>query len=251
MRLNYIRTLNHRGEFFSGLFGSLAWGVLSVVTIHVLTSRSDTVYGWSRNELFILIGVTNIIVGSLLRMFNAENFDRMSSTIQHGDLDAILLKPIDSQFMLSFLYIKLHGFIRLFISIVFTFLMLNLAAIPITAFSIISFVFFAILGYLIIYSIWFLVMTFAIRFPDLHNLSEILYTADGITRYPPQVLWATKIFLFLIFIPYTLVVSIPTKALIHKLTFMDSLVTIGTATILFLVSRALWKFALRYYSSAS
>lgn len=251
IKLNYTRALVHRGDFFTGLSGSLAWGIFSIVAVYILSSRSSSIYGWSRGELFILIGVFNIIVGSFFRMVNGANFETMSVNIQRGDLDSLLIKPIDSQFFLSFLHIKLHGLIRFLIAIIYTVIVFNLAHISFTIFSLFLAIFFGIVGFLIIYSTWYLVMTATIWFPDLYNLSEILYTADGITRYPPQVLWAMKAFVFLIFFPYTLVVSVPTKALIHKLTFLDALLAMGFACGLLFLSRKFWKFALRYYTSAS
>lgn len=251
LRLNYVRTINHRGEFYSGLFGSLAWGFFSIVMIAVLTSNSNIIFGWTRGELFVLTGVFNIIVGGFFRMMNAENFDRMTSKISHGDLDEILLKPIDSQFLISFLHIKLHGLFRIFLAILFTAYILSIYNIFVGALNIILFLMFALFGYIIIYSFWYLVMTFAIWFPDLHNLNEITYNTDALTRMPPQVLFAIGIPILLILLPYIFVVSTPTKALIGNLGILEGITAIFVSILLLLLSRAFWKFALRYYTSAS
>ena len=251
MRLNYYRALNHRGEFFSGLVGALMWGIFNVVLIYILSSRSSSLFGWSRGELFVLSGVFNMIVGSFFRMIVAENFDRISGNIQHGNLDTWLSKPVDSQFMLSFLYIKYHGLVRFLLSTIFTGIMLEIAHINVGFLDIIAFIILAVFGLIIMYSIWYLVLTFTIWFPDLTNITEILYTTDSTTRYPPAVLWNTGVFLFLIFLPYTLVVSVPTKALIHKLTINEVGIMIITSLGLLFLSRIFWKFALRSYVSSS
>lgn len=251
MRLNYYRALNHRGEFFSGLVGALMWGVFNVVLIYVLSSRSTSLFGWSRAELFVLSGVFNMIVGSFFRMICAENFDRLPANIQRGDLDTWLAKPVDSQFMLSFLYIKYHGLVRFTLAAIFTGFMLSIAQINVGFLDILTFIILAVFGLTIMYSIWYLVLTFTIWFPDLTNITEILYTTDSTTRFPPGVLWNTGVFLLLIFLPYTLVISVPTKALIHKLTIFDTGIMIVTAFGLFFLSRTFWKFALRHYTSSS
>jgi ABC-2 type transport system permease protein len=251
IKLNYYKTLHHRAEFLTGTLGALMWGIFNITLIYILSSRSSVIFGWSRAELFVLIGVFNIIVGSTFRLICAENFDRFSSNIQHGDLDSWLVKPIDSQFMLSFLYMKFHNLVRLSLAIIFTIYMLYLAQVTASIFTIMQFIVFSFVGLAIIYSFWYLVMTFAIWFPDLHNLTEILYTTDSLTRYPPQVLWKTGVFLLLVFLPYTLVVSVPTKILLNKATFLDIFILLTTAITLTLLSRTFWKFALRYYTSAS
>ncbi len=251
IRLNYHKSIINKGDFFSGLFASICWGIFSVVLIYILSFRSASVFGWTKQELFVLIGVTNIILGSLFRMTATTSLDDMPLLVQHGELDVFLLKPIDSQFLLSFLQIRLYGTLRLIISIIFTLFILHQANIHVTIFSIINFIVLSICGFITVYAIWFLVMTFSIWFPDLHNLSEILYSTDSLTRYPPQVLWAMRIFLFYIFFPYTIAISTPAKALLHKITIFDAALLVFISFGLLYLSKVFWKFALRYYTSAS
>jgi len=251
IRINFHRALVNRGDFFSGLFGSLTWGTFSIVAVYILSARTNSVYGWSRNELFILMGVFNIIVGGMFRGINSLSFDKMSSVIQHGDLDSYLTKPISSQFMISFLEVQIYSVVRIAIAIIFTAYLLIQANIAITFLSVFSFMILAIFGLIIIYSFWFLIMTFLVWYPDLHNLSELLYTSDNLTRYPPQVLGAMGSLLFYFFIPLTFVVSIPTKALLHTVTVFDVVFLILVACGLLFLSRKFWKFALKSYTSAS
>ncbi len=249
--LNYHRALIHKADFLNGLFGSIIWGIFSIVAIFILTSRSPSVFGWSREELFVLIGVFNILIGGVFRTLFSRNFDRFTHMIQYGDLDGLLLKPIDSQFALSFWYISYHGIIRIILSLVYTIIVLSLAHIPLTFVSIITFLSLGIFGIMTLYAVWYLVMTIIVWFPDLHNLVEMLFAVDTLSRYPPQVLWAMRVAVFLIFFPITLTVSIPTKALFHTANGMDALLLICTGLGLFYLSQKFWKFALRYYTSAS
>src|SRR5258708_17314533 len=117
LTLNYHRALIHKADFYNGLFSSIIWGIFSILATYVLTSRSSSVFGWSRAELFVLIGVFNILVGSIFRMFFSRNFDRFAHVIQYGELDGLLLKPLNPQFALSFWYISYHSLVRLVLSI--------------------------------------------------------------------------------------------------------------------------------------
>lgn len=251
IRLNYRRALVHRADFLSGLFGSLTWSIFSIVAIYILSSRASSVYGWSRQELFILIGVFNILVGGTFRTLFARNFNNFPQLMGYGELDSFLLKPLDTQFAISTQRISMYGGVRIFIALIYTFFMIFNAHIAITFFSILSFLLLSIFGLIIMYAMWFLVLTLTVWLPDIYNLEEILYSTDSISRYPPQILSAMKIFVFYIFFPFTLVVSTPTKALLHKLTTFDVLLLVIFACGLLYCSRKFWKFALRYYTSVS
>lgn len=251
IRLNLRRIIMHRSEFISGLFGSLIWSIFSVVAIFILSSRTSSIYGWNRQELFILIGVFNILIGGIFRTLFARNFNYFPQLMRYGDLDGYLLKPIDTQFAISTQRISMHGVPRIFFAIILTFYLISQTNFPITLFNIFSFLTLSVFGLMIMYAVWFLVLTLTVWLPDVYNLEEILYSTDSLSRYPPQILSAMKIFAFYIFFPFTLVVSIPTKALLHKLTMIDVMLIVGFAFGLLFLARKFWKFALRYYTSAS
>lgn len=251
LTLNYHRALIHKADFFNGLFGSIIWGAFSILAIFILTARSATVLGWSRVDLFVLIGVFNILIGGIFRTLFSRNFDRFSHVIQYGELDGLLLKPIDSQFALSFWYFSYHGIIRIILSVLYTVIILGVAHIQITFLSIMTFLFLGFFGIITLYAVWYLVMTVIIWFPDLYNLVELLFAIDTLSRYPPQVLWTMRVAVFLIFFPITLTVSIPAKALIQKATLVDGILLVSTAVVLLYLSQKFWRFALRYYMSAN
>lgn len=247
--LNYARTMAYRADLLNGILASLFWAGFSVIAIYALTAKSPSVFGWTREEIFVLIGVFNIMVGGTFRMLFAKNFDQLTHIIERGELDGVLLKPIDSQFFVSFQYCSLYNGARVIFACIFTAFMLHLANVPFSILALGEFLVLAILGLIILYAVWYIVLTLLIWFPDLYNLAESLYTIDQITRFPPQILNELR-FLFLFF-PLTLVVSIPAKALLQKLTVFDTILIIITAVIMLFVTRTFWKFALRFYTSAS
>ncbi len=251
IKLNYRRSIANRADLFTGLFGSLSWGVFSIVSIYILSARSSSVFGWSRAELFILIGVFNIMVGSTFRMLFSRNFENFSKLMRYGELDGVLLKPLDTQFAVSTQHISLYVIIRAVIACIYTYIVIVQSNAVVSFLSFLSFFILAIIGLILLYACWFLVMTLTVWLPDIYNLDEILYSTDALTRYPPQILNAMKILVFYLFFPFTLVVSTPTKALLHKLSVLDVVILVGFACGLLFISRKFWKFALRYYTSAS
>ena len=184
-------------------------------------------------------------------MFFSKNFDRFSHVIQYGELDGLLIKPINTQFALSFWYISYHSIVRVLLSVFYTGFALSLAHISVNVESIALFLFAGLFGIIILYAVWYLVMTLIIWFPDVYNMVELLFAVDTLSRYPPQVLWTMRVAAFFIFFPMTLIVSVPTKVLLHTVTAVDMTILMGFAVVLFYLSKIFWLFALRYYTSAS
>lgn len=251
LRLNLFVLLNHRINFINSVVSSIGWSCFSIAAILLLTAKNPSVYGWTRDELLILIGCVNIFLG-LFRSIFSKNFERFARAVDLGELDNLLIKPIDSQFLLSFSYINYGGFIRVFLSMVFVWYILSFHLnISITIFDSIFFILFLILGISILYFLWFIILTLTIWYPHLSNINALMYSIDSVIRYPQQMFRQFGNILFFLVFPLTLVVAVPSTILLHKITLYDVLTVLITVVISGYLSRTFWKFALRYYSSAS
>src|SRR3989344_7678647 len=117
LKINLVALLTYRGNFVSSVFSSILWATFGLFLISLLTLRVPMVYGWNREELFMLMLGYNIIVGVFHSLFS-RNFERFSQIIHYGELDTLLLKPIDSQFLLSFWLFNYASLSRIVIGIV-------------------------------------------------------------------------------------------------------------------------------------
>jgi ABC-2 type transport system permease protein len=181
----------------------------------------------------------------------SRNFERLSSLIRLGMMDAILTKPADSQFLVSTAIINYSGIIRILLGAAFTWYIISIAHIVVTLPIAGVFCLGIVIGLLLLYSLWFIVATLIIWYPDLSNLIEFLYSTSGIGRYPREMYTHMNQFLFLFILPLTFMIIAPTKILLTKLTVFDALGLFMFAVVFFVGSRLFWKFALRFYTSAS
>lgn len=250
LRLNFSNLMVFRGNLINNVVGSVVWGSFHFISILLLTSRTPSLYGWSRDELILLTASFSFLWG-FFHIFLARNFERMSEIINLGELDGILLKPIDSQFLLSTNTVNFTGLVRVTLGVVALIIVSQRAYISFTFIQIGLYLLLVMCGILLIYSIWFSVTTMIIWFPRLTNLVEFLFMISGLSRYPPDMIRGFNNSLLLFLLPITIFVSTPTKALINRLTVGDVLILLFFTSILFVFSRAFWKFALRYYTSAS
>lgn len=247
--LNLSTLIAYRANFVNSLISSLAWGSFSIISVLLLTAKNSTVYGWSKEELLILIGAYNIFVGIFHLLFS-RNFDRFSTLIHYGQLDSILVKPLNSQFLLSLWFFNYTSLFRVLLGIFFTAYMLIQIHAVVSLTALIGFFIFGIFGILSLYSVWFIIVTITIWFTRLSNLIELLYSINGMTRFPQEMFRGLKIGFFFL-LPITLVITTPTKILLNKLSVVDLLLLFIFSLVLFYLSRKFWNFALRFYTSAS
>lgn len=248
--MNFNVLLAYKIGFFNSVIGSFGWALFQMVSIYLLTSKNTGFYGWSREEMILLAAVFNIFVGIFHAIFS-RNFGLFSQILNKGEFDSLLIKPADSQFLISFWRFSYSSLFRILLGAGFVIYILRTVNMALSLFSVIKFIIFLGFGVCILYSIWLLVCTIIIWQTNLSNLVDFLYTFNIVIRYPREMFQAAGSFTLYFLLPLTFVIVTPTKALLGKMSSVDLLGLIFFAVILLFISRKFWRFALRYYTSAS
>jgi ABC-2 type transport system permease protein len=250
LRLNVIRLFAYRANFLNSALAHTTWGMFVLISMILLTSRASGVAGWNQNELLLFAGIYNIIF-SVFYFFFSRNFGELSNMVHYGRLDGLLVKPIDSQFLVTCTYVGYTHVIRFVIGIVFVVIILLRMHSDITVMTVLWFIFFMIFSIGIMYSVWLAVLTITVWFSKLSNLVSLMYELNGIARYPQEIYKGAGNVLLILFFPLTLVIATPVKALLSRMLLGDILLPMLFAVVLFYLSRKFWQFALRSYTSAS
>ena len=82
------------------------------VTKAVIYRNVDVIQGWSREQYFAFMA-TGMLINAIVEMFFMPNCAHFSELIRTGNLDFALLKPIDTQFLISFEKLDLGSFCQL------------------------------------------------------------------------------------------------------------------------------------------
>ncbi len=247
---NLSALMIYRGNFYSSLFSSILFGALSILSIVLLTSKTSNIYGWKRDEIILISTVYSIVIG-IFHTVLSRNFDRFSRIVNLGELDLLLTKPIDSQFSVSMWVFNYTSIARIILGVLLTWYMVQRMQLNVGLVEIASFVVLTIFGIVLLYSIWFLFTTITIWFTRLSNIVDLMYFMTGFARFPKEMYQQLTEFIFLFILPLSLVVTIPTKAILNRILLGEVgeliILTLG----LFIATRMFWKFALRFYTSAS
>ncbi|HLD24407.1 MAG TPA: ABC-2 family transporter protein [Patescibacteria group bacterium] len=250
IRLNLAALLTYRVNFVNNILASIVWGLMSLYTVIMLTARITDAYGWKREELLLFNGVYGVIVG-IFHMFISINMGRLSRVIHVGELDGILVKPIDSQFAVSFWWINFAMIFRILIALVYTIWIIGVLHITISVSQLVLFVFLAFGSLALLYSLWFGILTNLIWFSNMTNLVLFMYSFESMARFPKEMLMQLSSYIFAVILPLALVINTPARALLGKLSFLDASILMLIAIVFWVIARTYWRFALRHYTSAS
>ena len=242
--------LEYKVNLFIDLLTSVLGLVGSVFLLSIFFSNSNEIGGWSFEQALIIQGIYTILNGITNTWFS-PNLREIVKYIREGTLDYILIKPIDSQFWISFKRISPTGLIEILLGLVVLMYCIYLNNISLNFWSLFILLLTLICSITILYSLWFLISTTTIWFVKTWNATEVLRSFLYIGRFPiSSFSFYIRIF-FSTFIPITFITTIPSEVILGLSPIWKICLEIFVSSIFLLVSRKFWKFALRFYTSAS
>ncbi|QPN68576.1 ABC transporter permease [Synechococcus sp. CBW1006] len=206
--------------------------------------------GWSWEAALVVLGMYTVLDGIASTLLQ-PNLSTIVSHVQNGSLDYVLLKPIDSQFWLSLRTVSpwglpgiVLGVVLMVVGAVRTGATPSLQDLLLTGLMLIC-------GSLILYSLWFILAATSIWFVKVWNATEVLRSFLAAGRYPISAYPIGLRLFFTVVVPVAFLTTVPAEALLGRAN-LSWLTASGVVTILsLLASRWFWKYALRFYTSAS
>ena len=100
LRNSFARELSFRGNFLIELFTNAFWITSQVLLFEIIYAKTPGVAGWTREQYMGFMG-TGLLINALVEFFFMPNCANFSELVRSGNLDFALLKPIDTQFLVS------------------------------------------------------------------------------------------------------------------------------------------------------
>jgi len=222
----------------------------SLFVLSLFFRQGQGLGGWSWPAAQVVLGAYTVLDGltsTLLR----PNLSRIVTHVREGTLDFVLLKPIDSQFWLSLRSVSPAGLPELLVGLG---LMLRAAPQAGAVLTPVSLLLTAVLlgsAAVILYALWFVLATTSIWFVKTWNATEVLRAALSAGRYPISAYPTALRMVFTLVLPVTFLTTVPAEALLGQLAWPRALASALVAVLALSISRLFWRFALRFYTSAS
>jgi ABC-2 type transport system permease protein len=240
--------LEYRVNFLLAALSSIGGLAGSLFGLFLFYGNDYSFDGWSWQAALIVLGIFTLLQG-FSATFLEPNLNRIVRHVQEGTLDFILLKPIRSQFWLSTHTLSPWGLPDLiFGSIIIGYAGTQLGlGINDYLISVIPLCF----GLVILYSLWFMLGATSIWFVKIYNVTEVLRGLLEAGRYPMVAYPVAYRFFFTFIVPVAFLTTIPAEAMLGRSQILAIVGAGVLALVLFFISTKFWRFALRFYTSAS
>ena len=98
-----VRDMTFRANFILECLTSLGWMSMNLafyLLVFTYTSEIGQGSGWSKAPFFAFVA-TGLIINSVVQAFFMPSAEELTELVRTGGLDAVLVQPLDAQFMLS------------------------------------------------------------------------------------------------------------------------------------------------------
>ncbi|MEX2138079.1 MAG: ABC-2 family transporter protein [Pirellulales bacterium] len=259
-RNSLVRDMTFRTNFIIESISSLSWMFMNVgfyLLIFQYTPMIGADTGWGKYEFFVFLATT-LFINSLVQAFFMPNVEEFSEQVRTGGLDFALLKPIDTQFLISLTKVdwsSLSNFV--FAILLLSYSLAQLDYLP-GMLQALLYPVYVLCGVAILYSLMIALASTSIWLGRNQNLYDFWFYITNFSRYPMEIYSGPfgtplrRLFTFLI--PVLVVVNVPARLLalpIDPDNWWLALFTLAATAGSLLVSRWMFLRALQSYRSAS
>jgi ABC-2 type transport system permease protein len=262
-RNSFVRDMTFRANFIIDLVTWVAWMLMNLVfyiLIFRYTPEIGVNTGWEKYPFFIFVATT-LLVNSIVEMFFMMNMDELSELIRTGSLDFALLKPIDTQFLVSLTktdWSAVGNFLLGLVLLIYS--LLKIGYMP-HLWEITLYPIYIICGVAIYYSLMVAMAAASVWLGRNLTLLDFWFSLTMFSRYPMEIYQGrlgAPIRRGLTFVvPILVAVNVPARFMVRSLSprnFQDWLLpmfTILAAIASLAVARLIFNRALASYRSAS
>ncbi|HUQ16725.1 MAG TPA: ABC-2 family transporter protein [Candidatus Saccharimonadales bacterium] len=242
--------LAYRMNFLLGIFEMLLVVGTSLGAILVLFTQARTLNGWTLPEMIALTGVYYLIQGGVNLVF-APSFEKLMEQVRLGTLDFTLLKPANSQFLVSTRHISIVRLVDLVMGFAVIGVGLVLLGSPITIVPALAFVVTLVCGVACVYALLLSLVTLAFWFVRVDNIMAIFWAFTDAGRFPIDLYPGWLRVTLATVVPIGIAVTVPAEAIAGRLSIETFLAMLGGTAAAVTFASWFWRRGLRSYTGAS
>jgi ABC-2 type transport system permease protein len=259
-RNSLVRNMMFRANFIIEGISSISWMLMQLGFYALIFSYTDSLgakTGWGKYEFFVFLSTT-LFVNSLVEAFFMSNAEEFSELVRTGGLDFAMLKPIDTQFLISCTKVDWASFTNFgFACVLLIYSLVNLDYVP-HIMHFILYPIYVLCGVLILYSLMISLAATSVWLGRNQTLYDFWFYITNFSRYPMEIYsgpWGTPLrHVFTWLVPILIVVNVPARLLAKPLALESwwlALFAIVATIAALLGSRWMFLRSLDAYRSAS
>ncbi len=248
-KASLVADLEYRLNFVILVIGEFIWYSTQLILFEVLYRHTNIIGDWNLHQMRVFIFLV-LFVDSIYMILWDPNFSSFTDNVRKGTLDLLLMKPINSMFMLSSQRLSVAHLPCFFIT--FGGLLWALAQLPdFNWLKLLWLIFLIPAGLSVIFCGRFALNSTSIIFTRADFLQYIWYSIFRLGLRPDAIYSGFLRIILIFVVPFAMVASIPARILLEPTQFWMIAWAFILPFILFYLLKKYWVFCLRYYSSAS
>jgi len=260
-RNSLVREMTFRSNFLITVVTRAFWFAAQVTLFEIIYRNVNVINDWNREQYFAFMA-TAMMINAIVETFFMPNCANFSELIRTGNLDFALLKPIDTQFLISFEKVDLANLTQLLLAGTLLGYALYRIGEPIALTAVLMYLLLLAVGVTFLYSLMIALASTSIWFGRNQGLYDFWFYITVFARYPRSIYdgadddrcetGESLQFAFSYVLPILLVVTVPARVLLSKALDPGLLPVLLIASVAGLViSRAIFRWSLGSYRSAS
>lgn len=253
-RYTLAREMAFRGNFLVKVSVEAIWLAILLLFYRTIFAKTTHVAGWTESQYLFFVGCYFAMNGLIETLF-LENCNQFAELVRTGDLDFLLLKPIDEQFLITCRRVDWSSAPNVLMGAGVMVLSLVMMGWPLDLWKVLGFFILFTCGVLIAYGFMVSLTAVSVWMVRNQSLMEMWWLFSSLARYPKEIFgqtWAQPIGWFFTFVlPILLVVNVPAQLMVRVLEPGLIAFTLLATTLTILFSRWFFRKALRSYRSAS
>ncbi len=244
-----IQAMEYRVSFLFAIianFADFSFGLLQYV---VFFTAAKSIAGWNSDQILTLYAVFMFIF-ALHFILLYPNLIEMGEMVNRGTLDLLLTKPVNSQIVLSLKKISLEELGSLAASFFLLGWMAFKGVLVLNFYTLIQFGAAIIVSMVLVYSLFILLMSLAVKLEKMENLSQLMWSLFSFCRYPVEIYPGWLKHLFYSLFPIAFISTVPASAILGNLSIELSLLGVALAFAALIISTRFWRYCINSYTSA-
>lgn len=252
-----IRDMMFRGNFLIECITSMAWIVMNLCFYLLIFQFTHNIAGWEKYPYFIFLA-TGMLVNGLMQTFVMPGIEEFSELIRRGNLDFILMKPIDTQFLVSFHRVKWASMTTFFVGLGLLGYGLWQGEYVPTPWAVAIYPLYVLCGVAILYCVMVVLASTSVWMGRNQSLGDFWFYVTIFSRYPLEIyegrLGQPIRVGFSFIVPILLAVNVPARFMARPLQedqWALAVYALGATGVCLVLTRWIFVRALRGYRSAS
>ena len=251
MKLRLSHIMAFRLGFFGPFFIDTSYFLVQLFAFEAIYGHVDNIRGWGHGEILVFVGTFSLInaLNVIIYFFGVIS---IPEKIQTGELDLYLTKPVNPLLRITFEKINPGSIPLLAFSACMIVYGVRETDMSFSWSTMIKYLFLVVMMTILYYDMELLIRCSAFFVFSVNNLMKIEETAiDLCLKIPGIAFYGIYKFIFYCVLPYGIIATLPTQAIIGALSVKGLFFGVVIVCIFTFFALSFWSYGVHRYESAS